>query len=64
MIPWVVLGLMLAFGILVSVLYTGISFLVDGDHFNGWMWLILGTVSFSKYIFNYDIIIFLKFQTD
>ncbi|KAL3274481.1 hypothetical protein HHI36_015865 [Cryptolaemus montrouzieri] len=56
MIPWVVLGIMLAFGILVSVLYTGISFLIDGDQFNGWLWLILGTLAFIVYLYMWMIV--------
>lgn len=48
MIPWVILGIMLAVGLLVSVLYTSINFYVDGDTFNGTLWLVIGLISVGK----------------
>lgn len=48
MIPWVILGIMLAIGLLVSVLYTSINFYTDGDTFNGTLWLVLGLIAVSK----------------
>lgn len=56
MIPWVILGIMLAFGILVSVLWTAISFFLDDDQFNGFIWLIGGVIAFLIYLYMWIIV--------
>lgn len=48
MIPWVVLGGMLAVGLLVSILINSIKFYIDGDNLNGTLWLVLGLLSLGK----------------
>nr|XP_012153191.1 PREDICTED: uncharacterized protein LOC100883083 [Megachile rotundata] len=45
MIPWVVLGIILAVGLLVSVIYTSIMFFVNHEVINGVLWLVLGLVA-------------------
>ena len=50
MLPWVVLGLMLAVAFLVSVLYTAIMFLVNGEVLNGVLWLVFGPVAVGEYL--------------
>lgn len=49
MLPWVVLGLVLAIGLLVSVIYTSVVFFLDGDNFNGVFSLVFGIIFFCKY---------------
>ncbi|CAG9812789.1 unnamed protein product [Phaedon cochleariae] len=51
MIPWIVLGGMLAIGLLVSILYNSIVFYIDGDNLNGTLWLVLGLISFFVYCY-------------
>ncbi|CAH1188588.1 unnamed protein product [Phyllotreta striolata] len=48
MIPWIVLGGMLAVGLLVSILINSIKFYIDGDNLNGTLWLVLGLLSLGK----------------
>lgn len=49
MIPWVVLGGMLAIGLLVSILMNSINFYLDGDTLTGTLWLVLGLISLGKF---------------
>lgn len=42
MLPWVVLGIMIAIGLLISVIYTGVMFFIDGYVLTGVLWLIFG----------------------
>ncbi|CAH1108277.1 unnamed protein product [Psylliodes chrysocephalus] len=51
MIPWVVLGGMLAVGLLVSILINSIKFYIDGDNLNGTLWLVLGLLSLVVYCY-------------
>uniref|UniRef100_A0A1B0A662 Uncharacterized protein n=1 Tax=Glossina pallidipes TaxID=7398 RepID=A0A1B0A662_GLOPL len=39
MMPWVVLGIMIAIGLLVSVIYTAVVFFIDGFVLTGVLWL-------------------------
>lgn len=48
MLPWVMLGILLAIGLLASVIYTSVVFYIDGDSFNGNLWLIVGLVALGK----------------
>lgn len=49
MIPWVLLGIMLAIGLLVSVIYTSVDFYIKKDALNGSLFLVLGLISFGMY---------------
>lgn len=51
MIPWVVLGGMLAIGLLVSILMNSINFYLEGDTTTGTLWLVLGLISLGKFFF-------------
>ncbi|XP_055630073.1 uncharacterized protein LOC129770909 [Toxorhynchites rutilus septentrionalis] len=42
MMPWVVLGIMLAIGLLISVIYTAVVHFIDGYTLSGTLWLIVG----------------------
>lgn len=48
MVPWVVLGIMIAIGLLISVIYTGIVFFIDGYVLTGVLWLIFGLIVCGK----------------
>jgi len=45
MMPWVILAVMVVIGLLISVLYTAIKFYIDGDTYNGTMWLVFGLIA-------------------
>lgn len=51
MLPWVMLGILLAIGLLASVIYTSVVFYLDGDSFNGNLWLIVGLVALVIYMY-------------
>ncbi|EZA51506.1 hypothetical protein X777_09850 [Ooceraea biroi] len=51
MLPWVVLGIMLAVALLVSVLYTAIMFFIHHEVINGVLWLILGLMAVVFYTY-------------
>lgn len=57
MLPWVILGIMLAIGLLVSVIYTAVVFYIDGDSFNGTLWLVFGLIAVGEYLFGRVIIL-------
>ncbi|XP_022213563.1 uncharacterized protein LOC111068406 [Drosophila obscura] len=44
MVPWVVLGIMIAIGLLISVIYTAVVFFIDGYVLTGVLWLIFGLI--------------------
>lgn len=44
MLPWVILGIMLAIGLLISVLYTAIVLLIDGFVLAGVLWIVIGLI--------------------
>ncbi|XP_031632420.1 uncharacterized protein LOC116346484 [Contarinia nasturtii] len=44
MLPWVVLGAMLVVGLLLSVIYTGFMFIIDGFVMTAIVWIILGLI--------------------
>lgn len=48
MLPWVVLGLILVIGLLVSVIYTSIMFFVNSETINGILWLVIGFVAIGE----------------
>nr|CAI5827591.1 unnamed protein product [Callosobruchus analis] len=51
MIPWVILGGMLIFGLLVSILWNAINFYIEGYPLNATLWLVLGLISFVIYCY-------------
>ncbi|XP_055319302.1 uncharacterized protein LOC129576991 [Sitodiplosis mosellana] len=44
MLPWVVLGAMLVVGLLLSVIYTGVMFIIDGHIITAVVWFIGGLI--------------------
>lgn len=48
MLPWVVLGITLAVGLLVSVIYTAVVYFIDGFVLTGVLWLIFGLIWVGK----------------
>ncbi|XP_012284259.1 uncharacterized protein LOC105701777 isoform X2 [Orussus abietinus] len=61
MLPWVVLGIMLAVALLVSVLYTSIMFFVNHDVLNGALWLVFGLLSVVVYTYMW-LVVYSYFQ--
>jgi len=55
MVPWVVLGIMIAIGLLISVIYTGVVFFIDGYVLTGVLWLIFGLIFCGKCTFPWDV---------
>uniref|UniRef100_A0A336MGD7 CSON001297 protein n=1 Tax=Culicoides sonorensis TaxID=179676 RepID=A0A336MGD7_CULSO len=51
MLPWVILGIMLAIGLLISGLYTGIMLIIDGFVLAGVLWIIIGLFVVGVFIF-------------
>ncbi|CAH0564450.1 unnamed protein product [Brassicogethes aeneus] len=51
MAPWIILGFMLAIGLLVSILRTSINFYIEHDNLNGSLWLVLGLIAFVVYCY-------------
>lgn len=49
MMPWVVLGITIAIGLLISVIYTAVVFFIDGFVFAGLLWLAFGFIAVGKY---------------
>uniref|UniRef100_A0A1L8D8Q3 Putative conserved plasma membrane protein n=1 Tax=Nyssomyia neivai TaxID=330878 RepID=A0A1L8D8Q3_9DIPT len=56
MLPWVVLGIVLAVGLLVSVIYTAVVFLIDGYILAGVLWLIFGLLSVVIYVYMWMVV--------
>lgn len=52
MMPWVVLGITIAIGLLISVIYTAVVFFIDGFILAGFLWLIFGLLSVGKEIYS------------
>lgn len=48
MMPWVVLGLMLAIGLLISVIYNAVVYFIDGYVLGGTLWIVVGLLSVGK----------------
>ncbi|KAG7211977.1 hypothetical protein KM043_011176 [Ampulex compressa] len=61
MLPWVVLGIMLAVALFVSVLYTSIMFFVHEKILNGILWLVLGLISVFLYTYMW-LVVYSYFQ--
>jgi len=53
LLPWVVLGLMLVIGLVISIIYTAIRFYIWGDNYTATMYLVLGLIGNGKHkLFN------------
>lgn len=50
MLPWVILAIILAIGLLVSVIYTSVEFYIHKDILNGSLWLVLGLIAVGKFL--------------
>lgn len=68
MIPWVLLGIMLAIGLLVSVIYTAVDFYLREDMLNGSLFLVVGLIFFVVYVYMwmvvYSFFTIIKEETD
>lgn len=53
MLPWVVLGFMLIISLLISVIYNGVVFIIDGELLTAIVWLLLGLLLTGKFFENY-----------
>ncbi|KAL0278627.1 UNVERIFIED_CONTAM: hypothetical protein PYX00_000395 [Menopon gallinae] len=51
MLPWVILAIILAIGLLVSVIYTSVEFYIHKDILNGTLWLVLGLIAVAIYTY-------------
>ncbi|XP_058833110.1 uncharacterized protein LOC131691004 [Topomyia yanbarensis] len=56
MMPWVILGIMLAIGLLISVIYTAVVFFIDGFVLGGTLWIIIGLVSVVVYTYMWAVV--------
>lgn len=54
LLPWVVLGLMLVIGLVISIVYTAIRFYIWGDNYTATMYLVLGLIGNGKQDFLSD----------
>lgn len=57
MLPFVVLALMLAIGLLISVLYTSVEFYIKKDPVMGSLWLIFGIISVVVYVYLWCVVV-------
>ncbi|KAB0793475.1 hypothetical protein PPYR_13095 [Photinus pyralis] len=68
MIPWVLLGIMLAIGLVVSVIYTAVDFYLKKDSLTGSVVLVLGLAFFVVYVYMwmvvYSFFAIIKEETD
>ncbi|XP_012269489.1 uncharacterized protein LOC105693858 [Athalia rosae] len=51
MLPWVILGIMLAVALLVSVIYTAVMLFINYDTIGGILWIIFGLISVVVYVY-------------
>lgn len=56
MLPWVVLGIVLAVGLLVSVIYTSVVFFIDGFVLMGALWLVFGLLAVVIYVYMWCVV--------
>ncbi|XP_011265865.1 uncharacterized protein LOC105257135 isoform X1 [Camponotus floridanus] len=61
MLPWVVLGIMLVIGLLVSILYTAIMFFIKHEVINGVLWLLFGILAVVIYTYMW-LVVYSYFQ--
>ena len=48
MLPWIVLGITLAVGLLISVIYTAVVFFIDSLVLAGVLWLVFGIIAVGE----------------
>ncbi|XP_053674502.1 uncharacterized protein LOC128724806 [Anopheles nili] len=51
MMPWVVLGLMLAIGVLISVIYNAVVHFIEGYVLTGSLWIVVGLLAVVFYVY-------------
>lgn len=56
MMPWVILGIMLAIGLLISVIYTAVVYFIDGFILGGTLWIIIGLLSVVIYSYMWTVV--------
>jgi hypothetical protein len=56
MLPWVVIGIILAVGLLISVLYTGIVLLIRSQVLAGVIWIIVGLFVVALYVYMWAVV--------
>ncbi|XP_053687609.1 uncharacterized protein LOC128737077 [Sabethes cyaneus] len=56
MMPWVILGIMLAIGLLISVIYTAVVYFIEGFVLGGTLWIIIGLVSVVVYTYMWAVV--------
>lgn len=56
MMPWVILGIMLAIGLLISVIYTAVVYFIDGFVLGGTLWIIIGLLSVVIYSYMWTVV--------
>jgi len=56
MMPWVVLGITIAIGLLISILYTSIAFFIQGAVVPGLFWLIFGLIAVVIYVYMWMVV--------
>ncbi|XP_055534156.1 uncharacterized protein LOC129723767 isoform X2 [Wyeomyia smithii] len=56
MMPWVILGIMLAIGLLISVIYTAVVYFIEGLVLGGTLWIVIGLVSVVVYTYMWTVV--------
>ncbi|KAG4067374.1 hypothetical protein HA402_015810 [Bradysia odoriphaga] len=56
MMPWVVLGITIAIGLLISVIYTAVVFFIEGFILAGFLWLIFGLLACLIYAYMWMVV--------
>ncbi|XP_015127802.1 uncharacterized protein LOC107048876 isoform X2 [Diachasma alloeum] len=57
MLPWIVLGLMIAIGLLISIFYTAISHMINISIWGGVLWLVIGLIVFVIYVYLWVVVL-------
>lgn len=56
MMPWVVLGITIAIGVLISVIYTAVVLFIEGYVLAGCIWLFGGLIAFAIYTYMWVVV--------
>ncbi|XP_065087141.1 uncharacterized protein LOC135708887 [Ochlerotatus camptorhynchus] len=56
MMPWVILGIMLVIGLLISVIYTAVVYFIDGFVLGGTLWIVIGLLSVVIYTYMWAVV--------
>jgi uncharacterized protein YacL len=51
MAPWVILGIMLVIGLLISVIWTAVVFFIDDHITSGILWIVFGLLAVVVYFY-------------